>query len=279
MWSLQRDEPIFTCSTRHKSFVNDLSRTSRTSGSNLLATASDDCTIKIFDVRAAHDAVHTVYGPSPVVAVSFDSTNTRVWASDLESSSLQRYDLRMVRDENDEFKKLQSKFTFNASSNKKQNRRKRSKIKRLSKTKVSTSDLLLEGGHSSDSVVTGLDCDNNARVCSYGSDGVVNVWNASPFCAAPTRVVWSDRASVRDDAQPSVLRARFGGEHEDLVTAGDASGRVRVWDAETGEIKRDLPGHAGPVTEALLAPGWSSSSSVLVSCASDACVLLGELKL
>ncbi|WP_329520169.1 TIR domain-containing protein [Spirillospora sp. NBC_01491] len=99
--------------------------------------------------------------------------------------------------------------------------------------------------------------DATGTLLATGSaDGAVRIWDLATGRCAHTLPVHPD--GVWPLVVSPGARDRGPGGHGTLIAAGASDGTVRVWDAATGALRHELPGHTAPVYTAVFDPSGTS---------------------
>ena len=239
---------------RHQRAVNCVA--SNEKGTQMLVTASDDCTSKVFDARVAKQEVMLLKHKYPVVCCDLRSDGiecatsgadgiVRTW--DLRNSQ-KFYDAKPIDRERELFKKS------------------------LVLTQA-MAHLKMANAH--EDIVTGVAYSKSGQeLCSVGMDGRVHKFDLKPFREDPTNRVEQSFKGVASDFEKRSIRCAI--DHTSrFIASGSACSSAFVFDSKTSKIKYKLPGHRGSVTSVAFHP----TQPILASTGSDSKIFLGELAL
>ncbi|KAL0488587.1 U5 small nuclear ribonucleoprotein [Acrasis kona] len=219
----------------HDSIVNCVS----TSINDLIASGSDDRTVKVYDHRAK-EIVCEIASKHPVLSTCFSQQGDRLFAAGTEGV-IRQYDLRKVDGQDHA---------------------------------LSSSHQLQFQGHAD--VITGIALSpDGTQLLSNSMDDTCRLWDARPF----TRNAQQRNIGILQGAKHSVdknmLRCSWSPSGQ-LVSGGSSDSpacHVYIWEARTNRLLYKLPGHKGTVNEVQFHP----KEPIVVSAGSDKCLYLGEI--
>ncbi|TKA51548.1 hypothetical protein B0A53_05229 [Rhodotorula sp. CCFEE 5036] len=126
----------------------------------------------------------------------------------------------------------------------------------------------------------------NSQLLSCGMDSTLHLWSVQPFAPTinPTNPALHPRLVRSFYGAPAgfeqlLRRASFSrhaspeGQKGTMVAVGGADRAVTVWDTTTGEIRYKLPGHTGTV----ISTAWSPKEPILASGGVEGVIYLGEV--
>jgi len=227
----------------HASYVNAVAWVG---DAGLLATSSDDATVRVWDARQPNAPALVCELPREATAVCGNPRDDGVVYSGCLDGAVRAHELRAF-------------------------------------SSVDEPGCVTCRGHRD--VVTGLaPHPDGRRVLSYGLDGWLLEFDVQPFCASPDRATLRVAHAVPDPARASfvlastsdraLIRCAYNARGTRLACGASsvAGFAVAVYD-HRGTPLFALPGHSGVVVEAAFSP----SEPVLASAAMDGRVIVGEI--
>lgn len=220
----------------HEGFVNGCCPSR--SAPHLLASASDDGTVKLWDARRK-GCVLTVPHDYQVTAVSWALDDVCVYSGCLDNV-VRAWDVRNAK---------------NGGGG-----------------ESVPEPLLVLKGHAG--TITSLATSPDGHhLLSNAMDSTARKWDVRPFAAGGDA---ARCAAVYEGAtqnfEQRLLRCAWSADGE-RVGAGSADGTACVWDAATAQLLYKLPGHRGTVNEVAFHP----TEPILGSCSTDGTILVGEI--
>ena len=237
--------------TGHERIVNDVAAgAAREAGSHALASASDDGSVLLWDARARR-AAGAVPGRAPLLACAYGADAHTLYCAGVEGV-VRAYDLRGG-----------SGGSSGGSSG----------------GQLLPVLTLEDGGGGVSSLAASP---NGFQLLALGFDGVARTYDVQAFCAAPSRCTGALGAARAPGAggggagagglfDSGLLRASWSpcGQR---VCVGGSDKVARVYEAASGQLLAELPGHTGAVVEGT----WHPEEPVLAT-AGDRTVFIGEL--
>jgi Prp8 binding protein len=238
--------------TGHERIVNDVAAgAAREAGSHALASASDDGSVLLWDARARR-AAGAVPGRAPLLACAYGADAHTLYCAGVEGV-VRAYDLRGGS----------SSGSGSGSG---------------SGGQLLPVLTLEDGGGGVSSLAASP---NGFQLLALGFDGVARTYDVQAFCAAPSRCTGALGAARAPGAgagagagglfDSGLLRASWSpcGQR---VCVGGSDKVARVYEAASGQLLAELPGHTGAVVEG----AWHPEEPVLAT-AGDRTVFIGEL--
>lgn len=229
----------------HQGIVNSCSVSkAKNSRNELMASASDDGTVKLWDLRARR-CVETYEHNYQFLSVALDESRNRIFAGSLDNM-IHVLDTRM------------SKTTSNSS------------------TDSSLNGINVLTGHKD--CVTGLDLSNDgSKLLSNGMDSIVRMWDIQPFYPVSDRCIGVFRGSSLHNQDRTLLRVRWSAD-DILFAAGSACKHVNIFDPIRKRGLCRIPGHRGTIQEVAFA-NWRGDNGdrVIASVGADKSCLLSEI--
>ena len=235
--------------TGHERIVNDVAAgAAREAGSHALASASDDGSVLLWDARARR-AAGAVPGRAPLLACAYGADAHTLYCAGVEGV-VRAYDLRGG-----------SGGSSGGSSG----------------GQLLPVLTLEDGGGGVSSLAASP---NGFQLLALGFDGVARTYDVQAFCATPSRCTGALGAARAPGAggagagglfDSGLLRASWSpcGQR---VCVGGSDKVARVYEAASGQLLAELPGHTGAVVEGT----WHPEEPVLAT-AGDRTVFIGEL--
>jgi Prp8 binding protein len=218
----------------HDAVVNCVS----TCNQELIASGSDDRTVKIYDYRAK-SVVCSLPCRYPVMTTSFSAEGDRLFTSGVEGA-IRQWDLRKVSEEDKMEATVQMHLTGNTDC------------------------------------VTGISLSpDGSSLLSTSMDNTCRIWDVRPFSRTPQQRNIGILYGARHNIDKNMLRCAWSPSGK-LVSSGSSdspSCHVHVWDARTHQLLYKLPGHKGTVNEVHFHP----KEPIIVSAGSDGVVFIGEI--
>ena len=184
--------------------------------SNMVASGSDDKTVRVHDIRV-RNAATVIKCEWAVTSVAYSLDCNTLYTAGIDNVVTAR-DLRKV--------------TSAGGDN------------------PNKSTTLVLKGHTD--TVTGLAVSpDGTKLLSNGMDNALFEWDISPF--SPSDRCVKVLTGHTHNAEKRLLRASWSPDGE-MVTCGTADGVVRIWDEPTGEVLYSLPGHRGGVQDVRFHP-------------------------
>lgn len=226
----------------HGSFVNAV--TSARMGPEVLASVSDDSTLRVWDVRQ-RTPVHTVRQRFQLTSVAFSHDGSTIFSGGLDNE-IKAWDLR----------KLGDSFQNSDAEDQQHQQQQQPAYKLL--------------GHLD--TVTGLRVSpDGSQLLSYAMDNTVRTWDIKPFAAGGSRMLKIFEGAPQG-MEKHLLKPCWSADGE-MIAAGAADRTVVVWDVASRKIMYKLPGHKGCVTEV----DWHPKEPIIVSSSNDRTLFLGEV--
>ncbi len=219
----------------HKGFVNCCS----VSASDVLASGSDDCSVRIWDHRQGKKSTSVMTHDFPVASVCFshESAGAPLLLSGGVDGVVQGWDLR------------KGCVFFKAENQKMCN-----------------------------GVITGLACGPKGKLLTNASDGSVCEWDARAFVKGGDNKRFVRKLSLNNEDPPInrnllLLRAAVSPTGT-WYSAGSSRTNVPIWRVQDGSLEYNLPGHQAPVT----CVDFHPTQSIIVSSSLDKSIYLGEIE-
>lgn len=112
---------------------------------------------------------------------------------------------------------------------------------------------------------------DGTRALASALDGGLAAWDVRPFSAAASRQVAAFTGATQS-AEANLVRGGWSADGA-RVASGSSDKVGRVWDAASGQLLLELPGHTGVVTEACFHP-----TEGVVATGGDKTVWLSEVR-
>jgi Prp8 binding protein len=219
----------------HDAVVNCLA----TCNQDLIASGSDDRSVKIYDHRAKQ-IVCSLACKFPVLTTSFAPSGDRLFTSGVEGT-IRQWDLRQLSEEEN----------------------------RLEGTVQMTLS-----GHTD--TVTGISLSpDGSSLLSTSMDHSCRIWDVRAFSKSAQQRNTAILYGARHNIDKNILRCAWSPSGK-LVSSGSSdtpSCHVHIWEARTQQLVYKLPGHKGTVNEVNFHP----KEPIVVSAGSDGVLFVGEI--
>lgn len=226
-----------------------------TSSSLLVASASDDGYIKLWDARAHSSrgafVMQLLHGNHQVTSVALSSLDaTAVYSGGIDNL-ITAFDIRA------------SSHTGSSDST-----TTRSNVK----SEEEECKIMSLKGHA-DTITCLSVSPDGSQLLSNSMDGTIRSWDIRPFTTTPHQRLLKTFVGGTHNAEKSLLNCSWSADGT-MVTGGSADRLVHVWDEYTAEELYCLPGHTGCVNSVLFHP---QQNNIIASASADKTIFLGQL--